>query len=342
MTRLAITPVVARPEVPAATGRLFAVALLTLALGAAVLAGWTPIAFSIVTVFLFAGPHNWIEARYFLARLPARWGKLRGFFLFAFTGVFGLAGSFAALRWLAPALGWDGTGLLTLLAVWNTLLIAWVGVLVHLRSRQNPRRDWGWTIPAALALVGLAWIGPQIWGLGLVYLHPLVALWILDRELRRSRPQWRRAYHACLVCLPVLLVVLWWRLASAPPLPGEGNDPLTDRVTWHAGGGLLRGVPTHLLVATHTFLEMIHYSVWLVAIPLIGIRTAPWQLQAVPLARRSGRWRFALASVLAVGAVAVLALWGCFLVDYPVTRDVYFTAALLHVLAEVPFLLRAL
>ena len=38
----------------------------------------------------------------------------------------------------------------------------------------------------------------------------------------------------------------------------------------------------------------------------------------------------------------VLLLWGCFLADYPTTRDVYFTVALLHVLAEVPFLLRAL
>ena len=34
-------------------------------------------------------------------------------------------------------------------------------------------------------------------------------------------------------------------------------------------------------------------------------------------------------------------LWAFFLADYPLTRDVYFTVALLHVLAEVPFLLRA-
>jgi hypothetical protein len=35
-------------------------------------------------------------------------------------------------------------------------------------------------------------------------------------------------------------------------------------------------------------------------------------------------------------------LWGAFLADYPLTRDVYFTVATLHVLAEVPFLLRLL
>jgi len=37
-----------------------------------------------------------------------------------------------------------------------------------------------------------------------------------------------------------------------------------------------------------------------------------------------------------------VALWGGFLADYPETRDIYFTVAIVHVLAEIPFLLRAL
>lgn len=342
MSRLATLPVsVGRPGL-VAPGRLLVLLPLALALGAALFAGFLPLTFSIVTVFLFAGPHNWIEFRYFLARMPARWGKLRGFFLFAFGGVLALTAAFVGMRWLAPPWGWYGTGLLTLAAVWNTLLVGWIAVLVHLRSRQNPRRDWSWTVPVALGLVALSWLWPRLWGLGLVYLHPLMALWILDRELGRSRPAWRRGYHACLLALPLLLAVLWWRLAGAAPLPDEASDPLTLRITWHAGGGLLRGVPTHLLVATHTFLEMIHYGVWLVAIPLVGIRAAPWRLDRVPMARRSWGWRAALAGALAVSAAVVLVLWACFVVDYAVTRDVYFTVALVHVLAEVPFLLRAL
>jgi hypothetical protein len=44
--------------------------------------------------------------------------------------------------------------------------------------------------------------------------------------------------------------------------------------------------------------------------------------------------------VLGVGAVTVLALWGGFVADYPLTRDLYFTVAIAHVLAEAPFLLR--
>jgi multidrug resistance efflux pump len=62
----------------------------------------------------------------------------------------------------------------------------------------------------------------------------------------------------------------------------------------------------------------------------------------VPLARRSQVWRRAVVGIVALGAVVVLILWGAFLADYPLTRDVYFTIATLHVLAEVPFLLRLL
>ena len=43
------------------------------------------------------------------------------------------------------------------------------------------------------------------WALGLVFLHPLMALWILDRELRRRRPAWLLAYRLCLLGVPLLL-----------------------------------------------------------------------------------------------------------------------------------------
>jgi hypothetical protein len=167
-----------------------------------------------------------------------------------------------------------------------------------------------------------------------------MALWILDREVRRSRPEWRRAYHAFLGCLPVLVAMLCWSLRDAPSLPGD--DPLTARITCHAGADLLAGLSTHLLVALHSLLEMVHYGVWLLAIPLIGLRAAPWQLTDIPMARRSARWRYLLQGLLAVGVTAVLILWAAFLADYPATRDIYFSVALIHVLAEVPFLLRSL
>jgi hypothetical protein len=327
-------------KVAAPPAAAFTCAALAVALAAAVLSGWAPLRFSIVTVFLFAGPHNWLEFRYFLTRLPARWGRLRGFFLLAFAGVAGLTAAFAGLYawgvYGSPGEeAWEYT-----YAGLNSLLILWIATLVHKRSGQNPRREWGWVWPVAFAMVAVAWLVPPQWGLALVYLHPLMAFWLLDRELRRSRPAWRPAYHACLACLPLFLAALWWKLAGAPPLPGD--DELSWRIAEHAGAACLPGLSSHLLVATHTFLEMLHYGVWVVAIPLVGLRAAPWRLQAVPLARRSPAWRRGVAWFLVLGLGVVVVLWGCFLADYVTTRNVYFTAAMVHVLAEVPFLLRAL
>jgi hypothetical protein len=319
---------------------LFAAVTLLLAAAAAFLSGWVPLGFSIVTVFLFAGPHNWIEARYVMARLPGRWGKLRSYFLVGFAGILGLTAVYAAMPLAAEYWAWDFETWYTASAAWNSAIVLWLLLLIHMRSRQNPRREWSWTIPFGLALVALTWLEPMLWGMGIVYLHPLVALWILDRELRRSKPEWRSTYHACLLCVPLLLGLLYWRLASSPDLPGD--DALSIRIAQHAGAGILNGVSTHFLVAAHTFLEMLHYSVWLVAIPLVGVRRWPWRLDGVPMARRSASWRGGLACILVVGGLVVLGLWACFLANYPLTRDVYFTVAMLHVLAEAPFLLRAL
>jgi hypothetical protein len=308
----------------------------------ALLAARMPLEFSIVTVFLFAGPHNWIEARYFIERLPARWGKLRGFFLAGLIGVAGLTGAFAALPWLARAWDWDAEVWPVALSIWNSAVILWIAGLIQIRSRQKPRRDWFWTLPIAFAMVSLCWLDPQLWSLGLVYLHPLMAFWILDLELRRRRPEWRRAYHLCLALLPLFLGALWSSLADAPALAGEGEDILAIQIAQHAGAAILPGVSAHLLVATHTFLETLHYGVWLLAIPLVGLRAAPWRLGEIALARRSPGRRRLLAVLLVTGAGVVLLLWGFFLADYASARDLYFTVAMLHVLAEVPFLLRAL
>lgn len=317
---------------------VFAATALGVMLAAALLAGSVPIGFSIVTVFLFAGPHNWVEFRYFLAKMPAHWGPLRGFFILAIAGVLALSALFAAIPYIGQAAKWSDQTLDMASAAWNSLLLIWLATLAVLRGRQKTGRDWSWAIPAALVLIAVVWIVPQAWEVGLVYLHPLIALLFLDRELGRRRPQWRPAYRACLGCLPLVLGVLWWQLSNSAPLVGQ--DMLTMRITHHAGANVLAGISPHLLVSTHTFLEMLHYGVWLVAIPLIAIRAAPWHLQSVPLFRRSPLWRNATIAVVAAGAIAVLVLWACFLGNYPVTRDIYFTLAIAHVLAEFPFLLR--
>ena len=225
-------------------------------------------------------------------------------------------------------------------ATWNTVLALWIATLLHWRSRQNPRHDWGWIWPVTFLVIALAWLTPFYWSLGLVYLHPLVALWILDREIYRTRREYRCLYHLCLLAVPVCLGLLWWRLASAPDLPGK--DILNMMITRHAGSDYLAGISSHCLVATHMFLEGVHYGVWLLAIPWLGRQTSLWNVPSMPLGRRSLTWTRLLQGFLLLSAAVVAVLWICFYANYPITRDVYFTLAMVHVLAEVPFLLRAL
>jgi hypothetical protein len=258
----------------------------------------------------------------------------------ALPGILGLTLSFAVLTlWMEQGRLAADSGNLAM-ALWDTLLIGWVLVLTHLRSRHKPRRDWSAAIPLGLLALAGAWLFPGLVSLALVYGHPLMALAILDRELARSRPDWRRGYRFCVAWLPVILGLLWWQLAATPDLPGQ--DALSVRIQQHAGAGLLGGVSSHLLVATHTLLETVHYGVWLVAIPVVGLKSAPWKLTAIPMARATGVGRAVAAGLLAIGAMAVLVLWCGFLADYRLTRDIYFTVAVLHVLGEVPFLLRTI
>ena len=101
--------------------------------------------------------------------------------------------------------------------------------------------------------------------------------------MRRTRPEYRRTYHLCLLALPVGLGLLWWNLADAPNL--AGTDVLTMRITDHAGTSMLAGISSHCLVATHTFLEAVHYGVWLIAIPWLGSRSNLWSVERMPLGR---------------------------------------------------------
>lgn len=317
-----------------------ALGLITLTCTAALIAGWAPLGISIATVFLFAGPHNWAEARYMLGRLPARPGKLWPWFLTSVCGVLGLTLAMALLP-LAEHAGLLGQeGFVSGVAIWNTSLIAWVTTLALWRSHQNPRRSWDWMIPTAFFVAALNWAHPFLFSFTLVYLHPILALVILDQELGKSRPSWRPAYRAALGCIPLCLVLLWWRLVEAPPLPGDTE--LFQTIIRHAGFDLFEGVSSHFLVSAHTFLETVHYMVWLVAIPAVGWRSLPWHLHTIPAACRSINWWRLVAIFLTCGLMAVLALWVAFIADYTLTRHIYFTVAMIHVLAEAPFLLRVL
>jgi hypothetical protein len=300
-------------------------------LGAALLATWLPLQVSIVTVFLFAGPHNWFELRYFLMRLPARFGKSRNFFVTAFAGIAVLTVTYASLPFVYQNAGWSSETWLVVLASWNTLLLAWLAVLIRLRVKQKPKADWSWATPALMAIAALNWLGPELFSLALVYAHPLVALWFLDRQLKRTRPAWVGAYHRCLCALPLVLGLMIWQLSQTPALSDDNG--LFWRITQHAGAQLLPQVSSHMLVSVHLFLEMLHYGVWILALPILGPNF--WKFKTP----NTSVWRTAL---LVAGLAVVALLWVGFAADYTNMRDLYFTIAIAHVLAEAPFLLKTL
>ena len=138
-----------------------------------------------------------------------------------------------------------------------------------------------------------------------------------------------------------------------PAIPDDNG--LFWRITQHAGAELLPSVSSHMLVSVHLFLEMLHYGVWVLALPLIvplaTVGTSRnrnndsrkfWDSKSVPLARHPRGFPRLIAASLIIGVAMVVVLWLAFSWDYETTRDVYFTVAIAHVLAEAPFLLRML
>jgi hypothetical protein len=306
----------------------------------AAFASLLPLQVSIITVFLFAGPHNWFELRYFLMRLPVRFGRSRNFFLTAFAGLFVLTVAYISLPLIYNAtLSFDSSGTIVL-ATWNTLLLLWLSLLVWLRSKQKARTNWIWLLPLGLVLCSLNWLAPDFFSLAIVYIHPLIALWFLDRHLLRTRPQWSRVYRRCLCFLPLVLVGMILQLSQTSPLADDNG--LFWRITQHSGAQMLPQVSSHLLVAVHLFLEMLHYGVWIVALPLLGPLAGVkfWDVKTVPAARHPKGFPKLIATLLVVAVALVVMLWFGFSIDYATTRDIYFTVAIAHVLAEAPFLLR--
>jgi hypothetical protein len=322
------------------SGQLFALGFVACAVLAAGFIGSFPLQASLVTIFLFAGLHNFMEFRYFAARMPLAWGKSRLYYAAGIGGVVILTGFyltiyFGSANWLWGAEKWQTT-----VSVWNTLFVLWLGLLFYLRGRQKPQTDWTLAFAAAFLLAALAWLAPAYWSLSMVYLHPLVALWFLERQIRRTKKEWLRAYRLCLATIPVFLAALWLVFSNRPDL--SEATTLFWRISQHAGSDVLPGVSSHLLVATHVFLETIHYAVWILLIPLADARAVPWRMREIPFfAGKNGFPKLALA-VMTVSLSLVFVLWLGFSVDYAATRDLYFAFAIAHVLAEFPFLVKML
>jgi hypothetical protein len=232
----------------------FGAFLLSCAVGAALI-GSFPLQLSIITIFLFAGPHNLMEFRYFAARMPVRWGKSKLFYSVGIGGVAVLTAAYLMLYFSSGNWLWSLESWQTYSAAWNTAFVLWIGLLFYLRGKQK-RKDWSVAFAVAFFLAAIAWVIPQYWSLALVYIHPFVAMWFLERQIRRTKPDWLSAYHYCLLSIPIFLLILWTTLSGQPNLPQETN--FFWRIGQHAGSEILPSISSHLLVATHVFLESIH------------------------------------------------------------------------------------
>src|SRR5258705_8294276 len=98
--------------------------LLACAIGAFVI-GSFPLAASIATIFAFAGVHNFMEFRYFAARMPLRWGRSRLFYSIGIGGVLVLATAYLTLYFASGNWLWSLNNWATLTATWNTAFVLW-------------------------------------------------------------------------------------------------------------------------------------------------------------------------------------------------------------------------
>jgi hypothetical protein len=263
---------------------------------AALLAAAAPHALTLTSVFLFAGPHNWMEARFFLARLPSRWIVRRPFLPVALGGVLVLGGLSIA-------------GLVS--SAWFSALGLWILLLTHLAGR-----DASVIAGPVLAGIALAWFDASLAGLALVFLHPVVALCFLYRQAGKRWPGRSRTPGVAAVCLlGAVVVCARWTAVEVEAIDVLPRNPA--------------------LLGLHAYLELLHYGVWIAALPLLGLRAKPWDWRAIPLARTFGS---AVRAALLTGLVIVALLWAAFLTDYTAARQVYFAIAVFHVLAEAPML----
>jgi hypothetical protein len=319
---------------------VFACLFIFFAAVAAIIIGWQPLTLSILTIFLFAGVHNFFEFRYFLARMPLRWGKSRTFYSVGIGGVIILTGAYLAIYFGSGNWLWSYENSGIIVASWDTAFVLWLALLVYLRGKQRPKTDWSFAFSVAFLFAALAWFLPNYWSLSLVYIHPFVAMWFLERQIRRTKRDWLKAYHFCLATIPFFVIGLWFAFADTPNLSNE--TALFARITQHAGSEILPNISSRFLVATHVFLETIHYAVWILLIPLVDSRAIPWRLKDIPLFSNKQGFPKIVLSGLAVGLLIVAVLSIGFTANYAVTRDIYFAFAMAHVLAEMPFLIKML
>ncbi len=84
---------------------------------------------------------------------------------------------------------------------------------------------------------------------------------------------------------------------------------------------------------------MVHYGIWVFALPLATRCWRRWRLDYAPIVRKRPLLAGVLALVIPVsGMLAIPALWAGYAIDYATANQIYITVATIHVIAELPFM----
>ncbi len=202
------------------------------------------------------------------------------------------------------------------------------GALLLGRGRWAERVGLGLLVGLG-AGASLSW--PREHFLVLSHLHNLMPAFFLLLHAREGRARTLALTLLWAVLVPAL--ILSGALDGLLPVEGLGPAGPLDRPEALTKGWLPRGVsPTEAtrVVATFSFLQGMHYAIWLWVLP-----------QASPREEGGPRWRRALESrwltaLVAGGTAAALPLWWS---DYVGSFSSYAALASFHVLVEFPVLL---
>jgi hypothetical protein len=170
----------------------------------------------------------------------------------------------------------------------------------------------------------------------MLFLHPLLGLWILEREIRRTRKTWLNSYHWCLLSIPIAVLGLFLFLNGVPP--DTANSQTLTRLSGNPGNMLFADASPAMMLSIYAFLQMVHYAIWVVAMPIVSQSWKRWRLDFMPALRNRAKLQAMVRIGFAMSGLAVICFWIGYKLDYTATLDFYVLLSTLHVLSEVPFM----
>ena len=310
--------------VPPPERRLFAWVAFALLVPVALIGARTAPYLSAIAGFtLCAVPHNLSELTFFFAgrggvgtALPKapRWALMGLIFMMTPGFLYLIPGLLSAQQKLS------------LFSCHMAAIPLWIGAMA-LAAPLRPMVRVG-LFSAGLAASALAWKAPLIASVVVAHGHHVTAL-ILTWLILRDRPDAEKtlARPLFLAVVVAILAGTAWLLLGPAGTPGPQGPPGAAETLVNAI--FLDGMTPEMLdrwMAVYAFQLWLHYGVWVMLVPALGLLPSPGP-------RPVGALAIAVALVLVVGATLL------FLDAFAQTRTVYMALAGLHSYGEFPVML---